>query len=652
MTSRVHTELLSLADIVSKDIGFIIPSYQRPYVWSDEDVVKLFDDIKQAFIAQESHYFIGSTLSAVNTETRNYELIDGQQRMTTLMLFSLAFKSLELDGDLANVAIRNNAPRLMFAIRKAVHNLLGSYAGLDDFTKPGAEEIKKNEYLTFLDANLSVLKQQLDKLKEDTEFDFLAFSDYVYTRVQWVNNQVPASMDLNRLFSSMNTAGIQLESVDLLKAKLFKRIVSEKPLYSSIWLACENTNNYFERNLKATFPKADWNALEYKNLSSFNSDSFTPAVETIDTAAAGKSLFELLQEITDSSDPIKEPAAEQMEQVDAIEEGVYCSSIISFELLLIHTLRIFYIHEKQPDIEQRIKSGNLLTIFEGLAAADESKVKRFIELLWQVRFQFDAWVVKWLEFENSNDKRLALTSVSRSKSSNNYYLSRSHKELNNLTQLQAVRNFSGDRSAHYWLTALLGQLVAQPDISDTQVTKLLEKIDNQLSLTTQTQKEASFLLAMNKVPECKPWSDQEIYFASAVGTRFEHYWFQKLEYLLWKKADKTGDKKLLRYRVTSKNSIEHVYPQNNEHQSVPVIKHLHAFGNLALLSPGENSSYSDKPVRVKRAEFYEKSRYDSLKLLDIFESYEKWSDTEIEKHQKKMISVLREHYGQGESNGQ
>lgn len=75
--------------------------------------------------------------------------------------------------------------------------------------------------------------------------------------MQWVNNLVPAAMDLNRLFSSMNTAGIQLEPVDLLKAKLFKKITSEKPLYKAIWLVCENTNNYFERNVKALFPNAD-----------------------------------------------------------------------------------------------------------------------------------------------------------------------------------------------------------------------------------------------------------------------------------------------------------------------------------------------------------------------------------------------------------
>lgn len=653
MTLQVQTELLSLAEVVHKGIGFIIPSYQRPYVWSDEDVVKLFDDIKQAFIAKESHYFIGSTLSALNAETKSYELIDGQQRMTTLMLLSLAFKALQLKGSLAEVASRNQAPRLTFAIRKAVQNLLGSYAELDEFTKPGVEEIKNNEYLTFLDANLSVLKQQLVSVQDEPEFDFSAFSDYVYTQVQWVNNLVPAAMDLNRLFSSMNTAGIQLEPVDLLKAKLFKKITSEKPLYKAIWLVCENTNNYFERNVKALFPNADWHALEYKSLVSFNAELFSVPTEAADADlnTKGKTLCELLQETIARPTTVQQSEGEQNKAKDDNEEGVYCHSIISFELLLIHTLRVFFIQEQRPDVEQRIKSGNLLAIFERLASDDGETIKRFIRLLWEVRFQFDTWMVKWLEFENSDDKRLTLTSVSRSKSS----FSRSSKELNNLTQLQAVRNFTGDRAAHYWLTAFLGQLVAKPALAEDEVTSLLENIDNQLSLTTQTQKEASFLLAKGEAAECKQWNEQAGYFTEAKGTRFEHYWFQKLEYLLWKRAHKSGDDKLKSYRITSKNSIEHVHPQNEEYQQILPDKYLHAFGNLVLLSPGENSSYSNQRVAKKKADFEGKPRYDALKLREIFEIHKinnEWWIDEIDTHQAGMLIILAEHYNKGVGNGE
>ena len=85
---QVKTEVLTLETVTTKAMGFVIPSYQRPYVWRDEDVIKLFDDIREAYAADESQYFIGSVLSAVRAgkEAGIYELIDGQQRTTTLML--------------------------------------------------------------------------------------------------------------------------------------------------------------------------------------------------------------------------------------------------------------------------------------------------------------------------------------------------------------------------------------------------------------------------------------------------------------------------------------------------------------------------------------------------------------------------------------
>ncbi|MEA9420274.1 DUF262 domain-containing protein [Aeromonas caviae] len=82
ISNKVETELLTLQQVHERKLGFLIPSYQRPYVWTDEDVVRLFEDIKTAFESKEVQYFIGSALSARReTATHNlYELIDGQQR--------------------------------------------------------------------------------------------------------------------------------------------------------------------------------------------------------------------------------------------------------------------------------------------------------------------------------------------------------------------------------------------------------------------------------------------------------------------------------------------------------------------------------------------------------------------------------------------
>ena len=91
----VKTEILTLETVLNKGYQFSIPSYQRPYVWSDDDVLLLFNDITDACFAGDKNYFIGTVLSSLLEQNTHkiYELIDGQQRTTTLMLIAIAFKT-------------------------------------------------------------------------------------------------------------------------------------------------------------------------------------------------------------------------------------------------------------------------------------------------------------------------------------------------------------------------------------------------------------------------------------------------------------------------------------------------------------------------------------------------------------------------------
>lgn len=648
----VQTELLTLKQVSERMVGFIIPSYQRPYVWKEEDVVKLFGDIEHAFEAKEQHYFIGSALSAVHptTDTLVYELIDGQQRITTMMLISIAFKCANIETPLAKVATLGDQPRLSFAIRESVRNLLGSYAGLEQLSKPGTDAISTDPYLKHLYANLEVLIQKVETLARTDTPNIKAFADYIYQKVSWVNNIVPDALDLNRLFASMNTAGIQLEPVDLLKAKLFKVISTEKALYNKIWQACEHTNNYFERNLKQLFPDADWDALKFEDLSKFSPELFRSENHPTSNNRTSRTLTELFAQVQAGDNPTNADDVKTKDGTDEIEdETVYCRSIIGFELLLVHSLRIFCVQQGWPDLSPRIKAANLMACFECLLSQDEKTIKAFLLLLWQVRFQFDKWVVKWVEHDDSEDPMLRLTTISHSNSGGKYYINRTATELSELVQLQAVLNFTGDRSAHYWLTALLAKLVATPNLDNTGALAVLEHIDNELSLTTNTQKEASYALAKGETPSLDSWEILSTHFAKSEGTAFEHYWFQKLEYLLWKHGDKT-DSMLRSYRITSKNSVEHVHPQHEEYKSELPKALLDAFGNLVLLSPGENSSYSNQAVAKKKADFDSKPRYDSLKLKALFNTYSKmanrWDETGIKQHQADMLSLLEQHYQQ------
>lgn len=212
--------------------------------------------------------------------------------------------------------------------------------------------------------------------------------------------------------------------------------------------------------------------------------------------------------------------------------------------------------------------------------------------------------------------------------------------------LQSVLYFTGGFTQQYWLTPFLYFLLDNENFTNEQILVELEKIDN--LMLPGDKKEISLEL----VSQVKRNEEIDVNALNILneshGTSFHHYWFYKLEYLLWKTWDK-NDNKIKQFRITSKNSIEHVFPQNHEFGNK--LKNtesdwLNSFGNLGLLSVGENSSYNNQDVRKKKVDFDNKQTYDSLKLAKIYSSpnINSWGTENIKQHQQEMITTLQHHY--------
>lgn len=77
---------------------YIVPDYQREYVWTDKEVQQLLDDINDEFDGTTREYFIGTILVSPTNRKDHYEVIDGQQRLTTFFLVLCALKHL-FDGE-------------------------------------------------------------------------------------------------------------------------------------------------------------------------------------------------------------------------------------------------------------------------------------------------------------------------------------------------------------------------------------------------------------------------------------------------------------------------------------------------------------------------------------------------------------------------
>ncbi|NVZ80986.1 DUF262 domain-containing protein [Pseudomonas yamanorum] len=646
MSASVRSYVQAPALLCAAEITLIIPSYQRPYVWPSEDVVGLLEQIMVACDTDAPHYYIGTVLtSAVTTRDSGhthslYEVIDGQQRMTTLMLLALALTAVVPDNALTKFIVWNKQPRLTFAIRDEVQRLFAAWAGLETEENTGRTSESDEAYIKHLAAARKALADRLGTLRSQRGEAYLAeVAEYLYAKVRWVNNIMPPGMDLNRLFSTMNNSGVQLEHSDILKSRLLAVIETQKLRFDAIWQACENMEDFFERNLRKVFPDADWKRLKQGDLARHCVTTF-PLKRVPGGDVQGMTIAQLARL------SVVEPDKSKARQ----EPVRYCRPIISFGLLLMHAYRIYLKEHRQGDVEVRLHDSRLNDYFaDFIGHATERQAKTFIECLWAVRYQFDMWVVKWLPEADSQVWNLRQTSVSRSRSDNGWRLARTRLESNDLSQLQSVRNFTGERSAQYWLTPFLGALVAGEAKTQAQVVTLMERIDNQLSLAEDSQKEASFALLAGHDFAMRGIDTVIDDLKEPNGTRFEHYWFQKLEYILWRERSRFGfyeASKLAAYRITSKNSVEHVHPQREEFGAELAKVHLDSFGNLVLLSPGENSSYSNQRVGKKREDFKGKPRYDSLKLAHIFsgKAEMEWDAHAIGRHQTQMLALIKEHY--------
>lgn len=203
------TSIVNLAEL--QKYSFTIPTYQRPYVWGDEQIEKLLGDFYKSFQnSREKDYYIGTILTKENGMAA--ELIDGQQRFTTLWLTAFVFSRKNIHSEIEKFLINaNQSLKMNFEIRTEVENYFRNLLEKDNDEEirviPGSE-IVKFPYLKNIAKALVSINGIIELIPED---ELKSFGDYIYTKVQLIKNTTPQKIDLNKLFSTINSAGVQLE---------------------------------------------------------------------------------------------------------------------------------------------------------------------------------------------------------------------------------------------------------------------------------------------------------------------------------------------------------------------------------------------------------------------------------------------------------
>lgn len=222
---------------------FEIPSFQRGYVWETDQASDLFDDTFFAFENKiDSEYFLGSLVLQRSFRTSedeiNYEefiVLDGQQRLTTLLMLISAFKNKFSIGDYKSACDellsrkRNLAKkipektRLTFKIRDKVQEYIKSRFiegdGNESITVPDNNSAKNltNVYQYFI--------ERIKNIDEETVKEFFGF---IMDNVQVVYVATEKFEDAFRLFTILNNRGMPLSPSDILKSENLGLILDER----------------------------------------------------------------------------------------------------------------------------------------------------------------------------------------------------------------------------------------------------------------------------------------------------------------------------------------------------------------------------------------------------------------------------------------
>ncbi|EKE4731409.1 DUF262 domain-containing protein [Escherichia coli] len=211
-------------DILTENKKFIIPSYQRPYSWTVDNAEQLIDDIYKSSQSEENEYFIGSMI-CINKGQNQYEVVDGQQRLTTLSIIVSELKKIipiqGIKDDLQKRVLpidvysdETDEPRLI--VRKKEYDLYKYYILQD--SKDYKSEKPSDTELVFI-SNAETIRDYLLRLSVD-ELKLLA--KYILQNVYIVFVQTDDFASSFRLFNVLNSRGLPLSNADLLKNALFE----------------------------------------------------------------------------------------------------------------------------------------------------------------------------------------------------------------------------------------------------------------------------------------------------------------------------------------------------------------------------------------------------------------------------------------------
>ena len=589
---------LKVKDIFNSKTGkYKIPIYQRNYAWKEPQIRQLIRDIYDycGEKNKEKKYYIGTLVVRPDKEN-TFEVIDGQQRLTTLSMLVAYLKKVSNNTQESEKTELENT--ITFQCRQVSTNSLNKIWG-----KNSSDDYEATDPIL---AGYQILKKSFEdivgKTSEDgTNEKYLA---YLLEHVIIYRIPVPEDTDLNHYFEIMNTRGEQLEKHEILKAKLlsvFKYNTGTIDFYSRIWDACSDMGKY----------------LCSKMLKTNNQENKT-----------GDFTIEYLIEKADGKPGNNN--GQNNSQEDNSAEDRY-RSIIDFPNFLLLVLKLM-------DDKTVLDDKKLLDEFDKkLNIKDHLSVEKFFEKLLTARFLFDTYVIK----RDLSSGKWSLKSLDK----NGESLENTFNDPNSNHQILMLLSMFEVSFPNYsyksWLFDVLKYLTEQPrsidlwcdiycnnsscfsqwyNVEADDYIKFLEE--------SASKKRDTYIKNTDNVE-----LDYDKFNTFDIGTAVPNFIFNLLDYKLWKNEKR----KYKDFEFTYRDSVEHFYPQN------PIggkpVENVDSFGNLCLITSDMNSRLNNLLPSAKRDIWNASKSQPSIKLSKMLE-IEDWNENAIKDHKADMLKVL------------
>ncbi|KAF2507424.1 DUF262 domain-containing protein [Flavobacterium foetidum] len=585
---QIASDKITIKDVFGEDMWYCIPDYQRPYVWGEDQISSLLDDISHSAInTPDSQYFLGSLVlhcePKIIKDTSYYEnsVLDGQQRLTTLYILQSVIRDLAIDPRLkatcAKAIFQEGNPydgiperlRIEFAIRKEVEDFINTFIKCENGTQ------KKEELLNLVKNSKDVSIRNMANavliitkwFLNDDNIDINIFFSYLRQYVILVYVASSELEDAFRLFTVLNDRGIRLRNSDILKAQNLKEVSTQE---------------------KQTEYAKYWEDLEGELGEDF--DQFLSYIRTI--LVKEKARHNLLKEFEDN---IYQPkkfnhSTKQYEKAEPLLK----KGDDTFEI--IKTYKGHF---------DTIFSGNNYNICNNWAFDNLIKVMQDTALS-------DIWIPPLLVFrENFGDYKI-------------------------LNFLQLLDNkFSGDWIGRETPTARIEAMnTIIKKIEETAILKEISKEDKIKILFDDISFKFNSSLFL---------SDLDV--NTIYGRRFARYILRKVDFLL--DAPLYSEKR----SSYNEMSVEHILPQNPEEDSKWVAdfsasereEWTHKLGNLVLISRRKNSGQGRLDFADKKTKYFVSSIESFPNSLVVMQKSQ-WTINELKENHNQLINKIKKHY--------